>query len=126
MYSCVPPSARSARVAANDLLEVAVLARDQAVAELEEVAPPHAELPAPAFGDLPVELQILVDAASRTTGAIVKKQSDTAKALATAARRIDAVYEAPFLAHVALEPLSCTVHVRVAEARHDDDGKTGR
>src|SRR5207344_950387 len=48
--ACAPPGARSARIAANDLLEVAVLARDQAVAELEEVAPAHAELPAPGGG----------------------------------------------------------------------------
>ena len=34
------------------------------------------------------------------------------QALAGAAQRIDAVYQMPFLAHAAMEPMNCTVHVR--------------
>uniref|UniRef100_UPI003100D0D3 molybdopterin cofactor-binding domain-containing protein n=1 Tax=Neorhizobium sp. EC2-8 TaxID=3129230 RepID=UPI003100D0D3 len=34
------------------------------------------------------------------------------KALANAVRRIDAVYQLPFLSHAAMEPMNCTVHVR--------------
>jgi isoquinoline 1-oxidoreductase beta subunit len=51
-------------------------------------------------------------AASETAGAIARKDGDGAAGLARAAKRIDAVYEVPFLAHAAMEPLSCTVHVR--------------
>ena len=51
-------------------------------------------------------------AASRMPGVIVRKEGDADAALATAARRMDAIYEAPFLAHVAMEPINCTVHVR--------------
>src|SRR5207248_8556690 len=37
---------------------------------------------------------------------------DAATAIAGAAKRIEAVYQVPFLAHTALEPANCTVHVR--------------
>jgi isoquinoline 1-oxidoreductase beta subunit len=53
-----------------------------------------------------------LEAASRVPGVLVRKDGDTDAALARADRRMDAIYEAPFLAHVAMEPLSCTVHVR--------------
>jgi CO/xanthine dehydrogenase Mo-binding subunit len=50
--------------------------------------------------------------ASRTDGVAARKDGDAAKALAGAARRIEATYEAPFLAHTPMEPINCTVHVR--------------
>src|SRR5258705_8319032 len=53
-----------------------------------------------------------LEAASRTPGVIVRQDGDVTKAMARATRRMSAVYQAPFLAHVAMEPLSCTVHVR--------------
>jgi CO/xanthine dehydrogenase Mo-binding subunit len=53
-----------------------------------------------------------LEAASRAPGVIVRKDGDADATLAGAARRIDAIYEAPFLAHVAMEPINCTVHVR--------------
>src|SRR5439155_1477484 len=34
------------------------------------------------------------------------------KAMAGAARKVEAVYEVPFLAHATMEPVNCTVHVR--------------
>src|SRR5207244_6752367 len=51
-------------------------------------------------------------AAADTPGAVAGKEGDAAAALAGAAAKLEAVYEAPFLAHVAMEPINCTVHVR--------------
>ena len=41
-----------------------------------------------------------------------KPQGDAAKALAGAARRIEAEYEFPFLAHAAMEPMNCVVQLK--------------
>jgi isoquinoline 1-oxidoreductase beta subunit len=38
----------------------------------------------------------------------VRSEGDVEKGLASAARRIEATYELPFLAHAAMEPLNCT------------------
>jgi len=43
---------------------------------------------------------------------VARDQGDVANALASAARRVEAVYEVPFLAHATMEPINCTVHVR--------------
>ena len=51
-------------------------------------------------------------AAAQTPGVVARKEGDAAGAIAGAPKRIEAVYEAPFLAHVAMEPMNCTVHVR--------------
>ena len=48
--------------------------------------------------------------ASEHPGAVAHSSGDVAKALAGAAQRIDAVYQMPFLAHAAMEPMNCTVH----------------
>ena len=48
--------------------------------------------------------------ASEHPGAVAHTSGDVAKALAGAAQRIDAVYQMPFLAHAAMEPMNCTVH----------------
>ena len=45
-------------------------------------------------------------------GASARKTGQGADALSTAAKKIDAVYEAPFLAHAPMEPLNCVAHVR--------------
>jgi isoquinoline 1-oxidoreductase beta subunit len=49
---------------------------------------------------------------SQQPGAVARNDGDAERALAGAAQRIDAVYQVPFLAHAAMEPMNCTVHVR--------------
>jgi isoquinoline 1-oxidoreductase beta subunit len=50
--------------------------------------------------------------AAEQPGVEARKDGDAASALATAARRIEAVYEVPFLHHATMEPMTCTVRVR--------------
>ncbi len=45
-------------------------------------------------------------------GVVAQTIGDAAAALAGAARRVDAVYEVPFLHHATMEPMNCTAHVR--------------
>lgn len=49
--------------------------------------------------------------ASQHDGVVARSDGDVAKSMPTAAKRIDAVYEMPFLAHAAMEPMNCTVQV---------------
>jgi CO/xanthine dehydrogenase Mo-binding subunit len=53
--------------------------------------------------------------ASETAGVTARKDGDPVTALAGAAKKVEAVYESPFLAHVTMEPMNCTVHVRKDE-----------
>ena len=72
---------------------------------------------APTFHDGPHSLlstKDIVDAlakATQTPGAIAKHEGNAAAALAASARKIEAVYEAPFLAHATMEPMNCAVSV---------------
>jgi len=50
--------------------------------------------------------------ASETAGVTARKDGDPVSVLAGAATKVEAVYESPFLAHVTMEPMNCTVHVR--------------
>ncbi len=52
-----------------------------------------------------------MDIASQNLGVVAHKEGDIAKRMAESARKIEAVYELPFLAHAAMEPMNCTVHV---------------
>jgi len=53
-----------------------------------------------------------LEKASKQPGAVARNEGDAEKALAGAAQRLDATYQLPFLAHAAMEPMNCTVHVR--------------
>jgi isoquinoline 1-oxidoreductase subunit beta len=53
-----------------------------------------------------------LEEASKQPGVAARNTGDTEKALGGAAKRIDAVYQVPFLAHAAMEPMNCTVHVQ--------------
>jgi isoquinoline 1-oxidoreductase subunit beta len=49
---------------------------------------------------------------SQKSGVVARKEGDVAKGLEGSAKKLVAVYEMPFLAHAAMEPMNCTVHVR--------------
>jgi isoquinoline 1-oxidoreductase beta subunit len=45
-------------------------------------------------------------------GVSAREEGDVAQALGQAAKRVEAVYEVPYLAHACMEPMNCTAHVR--------------
>jgi isoquinoline 1-oxidoreductase beta subunit len=49
---------------------------------------------------------------SKKPGAVARSVGDVEKALAEAVQRVDAIYQVPFLAHAAMEPMNCTVHLQ--------------
>jgi isoquinoline 1-oxidoreductase beta subunit len=51
-----------------------------------------------------------LSAASVTPGAVARHDGDAAATIASSARKVEAVYQQPFLAHAAMEPMNCTVH----------------
>jgi CO/xanthine dehydrogenase Mo-binding subunit len=51
-------------------------------------------------------------AAAQTPGVVVRNEGDASAVLAAAPTKLESEYEAPFLAHAAMEPINCTVHVR--------------
>src|SRR5438094_57915 len=57
------------------------------------------------------DIVLQLEAASRKSGVVGRDEGDVAKAMAGAVRRVEAIYEVPFLAHATVEPIKCTVHV---------------
>ena len=69
---------------------------------------PHAKL---STGDIAGELE----KATNSAGAVAQNVGDVGKAMASAATKVEAIYQVPFLAHTAMEPMNCTVHARKDE-----------
>ena len=53
-----------------------------------------------------------MEAASKKSGAVARDDGDAAQAITNSARKLQAVYQMPFLAHATMEPMNCTVHLR--------------
>src|SRR3979411_1124832 len=66
---------------------------------------PHAKL---GTDDILHELQ----RATQNPGAVAQNIGDIDRAMASAATKVDATYQVPFLAHATMEPMNCTGHVR--------------
>ncbi|HVR22085.1 MAG TPA: xanthine dehydrogenase family protein molybdopterin-binding subunit [Candidatus Polarisedimenticolia bacterium] len=49
---------------------------------------------------------------AKSPGTRVRKDGDATAALASAAKKIEAVYEVPYLSHLMMEPLNCAVDLR--------------
>jgi isoquinoline 1-oxidoreductase subunit beta len=53
-----------------------------------------------------------LEVASQRVGAVARREGDVEKAMASAATKVEAVYQVPFLAHATMEPMNCTVDLR--------------
>jgi len=53
-----------------------------------------------------------LEQATLRPGAVAQNIGDVGNAMANAAVKIEATYQLPFLAHAAMEPMNCTVHMR--------------
>lgn len=58
------------------------------------------------------DLVAQLESAAERPGVVAQQTGDVAKALAGAAKTVEAAYQVPLLAHAAMEPMNCTVHVR--------------
>ncbi len=58
------------------------------------------------------DLVAQLEQGAESQGVVAKQGGDVAAALQSAVKRIEATYQMPLLAHAAMEPLNCTVHVR--------------
>ena len=53
-----------------------------------------------------------MEVASRKEGAIARSDGDAPGEIAKAERRVEAVYQMPFLAHATMEPMNCTIDLK--------------
>jgi isoquinoline 1-oxidoreductase beta subunit len=53
-----------------------------------------------------------LEKATLAPGAVAQNIGNAENAMASAATRVEATYQVPFLAHATMEPMNCTVHVR--------------
>ena len=58
------------------------------------------------------EIAHQLDQATLGPGAVAQSIGDAEKAMASAATKIESIYQVPFLAHATMEPMNCTVHFR--------------
>jgi isoquinoline 1-oxidoreductase beta subunit len=49
-------------------------------------------------------------------GGVIRNEGDADSALSAASKKVEAVYELPFAAHVCMEPMNCTVHIQADRA----------
>jgi len=66
----------------------------------------------PAASETTASLREQMHRFASAPGAVIRSDGDFDKAHAAADKRIEAVYEVPFLAHATMEPVNCTAHVR--------------
>jgi isoquinoline 1-oxidoreductase beta subunit len=66
----------------------------------------------PAASETTASLREKMHSLASQPGAVIRSDGDFDKAHAAAAKKIEAVYELPFLAHATMEPVNCTAHVR--------------
>jgi isoquinoline 1-oxidoreductase subunit beta len=59
--------------------------------------------------------ELFVNLASKP-GAVARNDGDVNAALANSAKKLEAVYEAPYLSHAPMEPMNCTADVRADSA----------
>ncbi len=57
-----------------------------------------------------------MDRASQQPGVVAKREGDATGAIASAATKVMAVYQLPFLSHSPMEPLNCTLHIQSGRA----------
>ncbi len=53
-----------------------------------------------------------LDAASQTAGVVAKQEGAPAAAIAGSSKKLEVVYQLPFLSHAPMEPINATLHVR--------------